>query len=355
MFVTGMPRTGTTALHRLLCRRPGPPGPGAVADARCRSRARRARRGTTTRCSSRSRPASRSSTSAKPEFMGVHYISADMVEECWQLLRQSMRSHRLREPRRTCPTYSAWLAAQDWTPAYARHRRNLQLIGSNERGKRWVLKNPSHLFALDALLAVYPGRAVVQTHREIRTHHRVELQPRRAGDRGLVDPFVGDDDRPRPARDAAAAAPTLFMPRASGTTPRISTTSQYDDLVRRPDRHRRGDVPTFRPAVRGRIRARWRSSPRTGQPRGRPGTVAPLRARGLGPDAAEVDDRFAEYSDTYLTGPSRGLSSAVAGQARSVTDEKYADERSERARAGSPSLLALAATSASACSSSSPG
>ncbi|MXI80276.1 hypothetical protein GR254_14430, partial [Mycobacterium tuberculosis] len=27
-----------------------------------------------------------------------------------------------------------------------RHRRNLQLIGLNDAEKRWVLKNPSHLF-----------------------------------------------------------------------------------------------------------------------------------------------------------------------------------------------------------------
>ncbi|HTQ89773.1 MAG TPA: sulfotransferase, partial [Streptosporangiaceae bacterium] len=31
--------------------------------------------------------------------------------------------------------------------------------------RRWVLKNPSHLFALDALLAVYPDALIVQTHR----------------------------------------------------------------------------------------------------------------------------------------------------------------------------------------------
>ena len=30
------------------------------------------------------------------------------------------------------PGYSSWLAAQDWTEAYERHRRNLQLIGAND-------------------------------------------------------------------------------------------------------------------------------------------------------------------------------------------------------------------------------
>jgi Sulfotransferase family len=65
-----------------------------------------------------------------PEFMGVHYIAADQVEECWQLLRQSMRSVSF-ECLAHLPGYSAWLREQDWTRAYLRHRRNLQLIGLN--------------------------------------------------------------------------------------------------------------------------------------------------------------------------------------------------------------------------------
>jgi hypothetical protein len=67
------------------------------------------------------------------------------------------------------PTYSQWLAEQDWTKPYQRHRKNLQLIGLNEAEKRWVLKNPSHLFALDALFAAYPDALVVQCHRPAET------------------------------------------------------------------------------------------------------------------------------------------------------------------------------------------
>jgi hypothetical protein len=105
---------------------------------------------------------------AHPEFMGVHYMAAGQVEECWQLLRQSMRSVSW-ECLAHLPSYSAWLAGQDWTSAYRRHRRNLQLIGLPDRGRRWVLKNPSHLFALGALLRVYPDALVIQTHRAPRT------------------------------------------------------------------------------------------------------------------------------------------------------------------------------------------
>ena len=44
-----------------------------------------------------------------------------------------------------------------------------ELIGLNDAGKRWVLKNPSHLFALDALMTAYPDALVIQTHRPVET------------------------------------------------------------------------------------------------------------------------------------------------------------------------------------------
>ena len=116
----------------------------------------------------------------------MHYMAADQVEECWQLLRQSMRSVSY-ECLAHLPTYSAWLAGQDWTAAYRRHRRNLQLIGLPDPGRRWVLKNPSHLFALDALLSVYPDALVIQTHRDAPDRDRVGVQPRRAGVGRLVN------------------------------------------------------------------------------------------------------------------------------------------------------------------------
>jgi len=162
LFVTGLPRTGTTALHRLLtadpahqglelwlAEAPQPRPPRDTWDANPVFRYIQA--------------GCERHHVEHPEFMGVHYMAADQVEECWQLLRQSMRSISW-ECLAHLPSYSAWLAGQDWTGAYRRHRRNLQLIGLGD-GRRWVLKNPSHLFALDALLAVYPDALIVQTHR----------------------------------------------------------------------------------------------------------------------------------------------------------------------------------------------
>ena len=163
IFVTGLPRTGTTALHRLLVADPAHQGLELWLTEAPQPRPPRS--------SWADDPVYQHIQAAyarhhveHPEFVGVHYIAADQVEECWRLLRQSMRSISF-ECLAHLPTYSAWLREQDWTGAYLRHRRNLQLIGLNDGDRRWVLKNPSHLFALDALLAVYPDALVIQTHR----------------------------------------------------------------------------------------------------------------------------------------------------------------------------------------------
>ena len=167
IFVTGLPRTGTTALHRLLCGdprhqglelwlaefpQPRPPRetwPDNPVFAQLDARFKKAH-------------------DENPDYTGLHYMTADEVEECWQLLRQSLHSVSY-ETLSHLPTYSQWLAKQDWTKPYQRHRKNLQLIGLNDAEKRWVLKNPSHLFALDAIFKTYPDALIVQCHRPAET------------------------------------------------------------------------------------------------------------------------------------------------------------------------------------------
>jgi Sulfotransferase family len=167
IFVTGLPRTGTTALHRLLTADPASQGLEMwLAEV---PQPRPPRQAWTDNPIFQHIQAGFSRHHVEhPEFMGVHYMAADQVEECWQLLRQSMRSVSF-ECLAHVPGYSAWLREQDWTGAYLRHRANLQMIGLHDGGRRWVLKNPSHLFALGALLAVYPDALVIQTHRAPRT------------------------------------------------------------------------------------------------------------------------------------------------------------------------------------------
>jgi hypothetical protein len=167
IFVTGLPRTGTTALHRLLgadpahqglemwlAEFPQPRPPRDTWDDNpvfAQMQAQFARH-----------------HEENPDYTGLHFMTADGLEECGQLLRQSLHSVSY-ETLAHLPSYSRWLSEQDWVPSYQRHRRNLQLIGLNDPGKRWVLKNPSHLFALDAIMAVYPDALIVQCHRPAET------------------------------------------------------------------------------------------------------------------------------------------------------------------------------------------
>jgi len=164
IFVVGLPRTGTTALHRLLNADPAHQGLELWLTEYPQPRPPRE--------TWEQDPVFTAMQAAfsehhveNPEFMGIHYMDATSVEECWRLLRQTGKSISY-ESLAHVPRYSAWLAEQDWTDAYARHRANLQLIGLNDPEKRWVLKNPSHLAALDALMTVYPDALVVCTHRD---------------------------------------------------------------------------------------------------------------------------------------------------------------------------------------------
>ncbi len=167
IFVTGLPRTGTTALHRLMSADPRHQGlelwlaefpqPRPPRETWSENPVFRELDARFTQAHNEN-----------PDYTGLHFMTADEVEECWQLLRQSLHSVSY-ETLAHLPTYSQWLAKQDWTKPYRRHRKNLQLIGLNDAEKRWVLKNPSHLFALDALMTTYPDALVVQCHRPVET------------------------------------------------------------------------------------------------------------------------------------------------------------------------------------------
>jgi hypothetical protein len=63
-------------------------------------------------------------------------------------------------------TYDAWWQAQSEAAAYRHYYKCVQLIGSNDPEKRWLLKNPGHIDNLDLLFAIYPDARVVQTHRD---------------------------------------------------------------------------------------------------------------------------------------------------------------------------------------------
>jgi hypothetical protein len=92
-------------------------------------------------------------------------MSAEEVEESIFLLPQSFTCNMF-PSQWNIPGYDAWYRQEDETASYARFAKNLQLIGADAPDRRWLLKNPTDLYAMDAVLNVFPDAMIVQTHRD---------------------------------------------------------------------------------------------------------------------------------------------------------------------------------------------
>jgi hypothetical protein len=159
IFVTGLHRSGTTLLHRLLARHPALRAPAlweqlAPADpADATVLARRAQ----TYVEEYYRVA--------PALPAIHFLDAYLPDECHRLLSVTFRSE-IFEVRYRVPDYGQWLRDRDFTAAYRYHRTLLRCLLRREPGPRLVLKCPFHLRHLDAVAAVYPDAVVVRLHRD---------------------------------------------------------------------------------------------------------------------------------------------------------------------------------------------
>jgi hypothetical protein len=167
MFITGLVRTGSTALHYLMGQDPGTQKLEYWLAARPKPRPDR---------NSWEEDAD-FQTAAKeikflydttPSLMAVHEMRADWPEECRHLLEQSFTDDRY-ETAATLPQYVDWYHNTPHPEAYVRHKKLIQLIGSTDPGRRWLLKYPVHLRQLPALFDVYPDACIIQTHRDPRT------------------------------------------------------------------------------------------------------------------------------------------------------------------------------------------
>ncbi len=165
VFILGLPRTGTTALHHLLGQdpanqileywlaaapQPRPPRESWAVNPRFKEAAQ----------------GLRLMYYLDPTLKAVHMMTVDGPEECRHLLQESFTDDTF-DSNATIPGYSEWYAQQDMRPTYERHRDILRLIGSTSpEQRRWVLKYPAHMRHLRALLAVYPDACFVWTHRD---------------------------------------------------------------------------------------------------------------------------------------------------------------------------------------------
>ena len=172
LVVCGLPRTGTTMLHRVIAEDPEFdsakwyetrfPAPFDGWDP-CAPDAPDERIAV-------AKEEVRMTLELAPELMAIHPFDATSPDEEIMLLEQSFYSA---VPDSYCrlPSYAEWVDAQDQMPGYRYLLRMLQFLQWQHRQRggvrpRWTLKSPHHLHYLRELFTLFPDATVVQTHRE---------------------------------------------------------------------------------------------------------------------------------------------------------------------------------------------
>jgi hypothetical protein len=166
IFITGCVRTGSTALHYLMGRDPGiqklewwlaaspqPRPPRPTWEAHPDFQAAQAEMD--------------AMFEADPSIKTMHFTTAAGPEECRHFLYQCFTDDAF-EVSTSVPEYEEWYHSTRHEHTYRRHRKLVQLVGSTDLERRWLLKYPVHLRQLDVLLAVYPDACIVHTHRDPR-------------------------------------------------------------------------------------------------------------------------------------------------------------------------------------------
>lgn len=241
VFITGLPRSGTSFLHRLIMQDPDAIGPAVWQtiypyDDRPDGPDRRVER-----VSGQLRQFEK----LAPEFRALHPLDATSPQECSEITAHVFASLRFDSNYRV-PTYRAWLDGAGHLTAYRFHRRFLQhLQFQRTRPGRWVLKCPDHVFALDEIRAVYPDARVVFVHRDpvkvlesvTRLTEVVRRPFTRRLDRGEIGRqesarWLAGTDRMVAAADAAgAAAPIHHVHHGALVADPLGTVAALYDLL----------------------------------------------------------------------------------------------------------------------------
>jgi len=162
IVITGIPRTGTTALHKLLSMdrqfqgierwlaaapQPRPPRDAWEANAAYQDSIAELER----------------FFARTPGMRKAHNMVAGEVDECLNVLTQEFVSNRFGSVAHL-PGYDRWQQAQDERCSYARYADVLRLIGAAD-SRTWLLKNPGHVWAIERVFDVFPDAMVIHTHR----------------------------------------------------------------------------------------------------------------------------------------------------------------------------------------------
>jgi hypothetical protein len=164
IFITGLPRSGTTFLHRLMMEDLDNRAPRVWQTIYPYPLAKPGRNGIDTRPMRVARQLQAFEKLA-PEFRALHPLDATSPQECSEITAHVFRSLRF-DTTYNIPTYRNWLDGDSHLPAYLFHRRFLQHLQHQTPGGRWVVKCPEHLFALNEIRTVYSDARLVFVHRD---------------------------------------------------------------------------------------------------------------------------------------------------------------------------------------------
>lgn len=168
IFLTGLPRSGTTYFQYLfdpepsmrMLRywegdRPCPP-PGLAPETI---------EGRISDCSEK-KSAAQKSNATTAKIAQIHLSDADGPEECLEIIDQTFANVGYYWPYRVPGFFAACLEGDRMLKTYEYHKLVLQLLQWKSDSRRWVLKWPCHLVALDEIIAVHPQARFVITHRD---------------------------------------------------------------------------------------------------------------------------------------------------------------------------------------------
>jgi Sulfotransferase family len=161
IFITGMPRSGSTFLHELLAEDPENRVPRVwevmfpLSNGYWPSEKAGVRKAENSLWWFRR---------LAPGADSVYPMRALTPHECVAIHSYTLLSEEFIS---TChiPTYEAFLHTADLGPVYDWQKRFLQHLQMGCSKRRWVLKSPDHIYGIDELLTVFPDALIVQTHR----------------------------------------------------------------------------------------------------------------------------------------------------------------------------------------------
>jgi hypothetical protein len=163
IFITGMPRSGSTYLHELLSQDPHNRVPRVwevmfpVPKSNGKSWLGDRRVARAAFCLWWFRRLA-------PQADAVFPMRAGTPHECVAIHSYSFLSEEFISTCRV-PTYESFLRQADLRPAYSWQRRFLQHLQRGGPSRRWILKSPDHVHGLEALFATFPDALVIHTHR----------------------------------------------------------------------------------------------------------------------------------------------------------------------------------------------